>query len=118
MENDVNVAQALTEVVEGMGHRVETLFTCANALTRIEQRTFDLAMLDVYLPDGKGYQLVPRFKELCPDIWIVTMTGHNTPALEAEVRKQGIVYYMAKPFETRAVEEILSHIQKKNQRRR
>ena len=113
LENDADIAQALSEVIQDMGHSVEKFYSCADVLNRIEQQTFDLVLLDVFLPDGKGHHLVPRFKELWPDIWIVTMTGHNTPELEAEVRKQGIVYYMAKPFEAEVIREILNHIAKK-----
>jgi len=55
-------------------------------------------LLDIYLPDCKGHELIPKFKEARPDMGIVTITGYNTRELELEVRQQGILYYMVKPY--------------------
>jgi DNA-binding NtrC family response regulator len=61
----------------------------------------------------EGYELIPQFKTLCPEIGIVTMTGHNTRELEMKVREQGILYYMIKPFETKYLQSLLDHISKR-----
>ncbi len=118
VENDGGVAEAITDLIENRGLAAETSATCADALKKIKQKEFDLALIDIFLPDGKGHHLIPQFKELWPDIWVVTMTGHNTRDLEVEVRRQGIIYYMTKPFETNAMIEILDHMTKKKNERR
>ena len=63
----------------------------------------------------KGHELIPHLKEAWPNIWIVTMTDYNTREVELKVREQGIVYYMAKPFEAMALKEILDHRSKKRE---
>ncbi|MDY6987741.1 MAG: hypothetical protein SWQ30_06760 [Thermodesulfobacteriota bacterium] len=44
---------------------------------------------------------------------IVTITGQNTRELELEVRKQGIAYFMTKPFEAQAMKQVIDHISRK-----
>ena len=66
-------------------------------------------MIARYL-DYKGYDLIPKFKSTDPEINIITMTGHNSRKLEQKVRKQGILYYMVKPIETKNLKLLLDHI--------
>ena len=113
VEDDVAVTSVLTETIQRWGYRAENADTCKDALKKVKQKRFDLILLDIFLPDGEGHRLIPQFKELLPDVGIVTLTGHNTRELEMEVREQGILYYMVKPFETKSLKELLDHISHK-----
>jgi DNA-binding NtrC family response regulator len=106
-------AKSIKELIERWGHEVEKARSGKEALRRFTQNIFDLVLLDIFLPDIKGYELIEQLKTLCPEIGIVTMTGYNTRELETEVRKQGILYYMIKPFETKSLKELLDHISHK-----
>ena len=112
-EDDTAGVSDLTQRIREWGHRVETAHTCKDALEKVKQKRFDLILLDMFLPDGKGYQLIPQFKKVCPDIGIIAMTGRNTRELERKVREQGIWYYMIKPFETEHLKSLLDHISQK-----
>jgi YesN/AraC family two-component response regulator len=41
------------------------------------------------------------------------MTGYNSRELELNVRQQGIVYYMLKPFKMNEIKKLLDHISEK-----
>ncbi|MCP3891365.1 MAG: response regulator, partial [Desulfobulbaceae bacterium] len=83
------------------------------ALHALKNNSFDMILLDIMLPDYKGYDLIPKFKNIHPEIHIITMTGHNSRELELKVRSQGILYYMVKPIETKNFKLILDHIKSK-----
>jgi len=106
----------IAENIERWGHRVETAGTGEDALERVRQKRFDLVLLDIFLPDCKGHELIPQFKETWPETGVVTMTGYNTRDLEWEVRQHGIIYYMTKPFRMEELKEIFDHISKKKRR--
>ena len=110
VEDDINVGLILAESIRHWGYNTENAYTCKDALAKVKQKKFELILLDIFLPDGKGHKLIPQFKELWPDVKIVTMTGRNTRELETEVRQYGIIYYMAKPFKTQSLKELLGHI--------
>lgn len=116
VDDDPGVVTSVTESIEGWGHHVETSPTGKDALKKVSRKNFDLILLDIFLPDCEGHELIPQFKETCPDIGIVTMTGYNTRELEWKVRKQGITFYMIKPFNTKEMKEILDHMSKKKKR--
>jgi DNA-binding NtrC family response regulator len=113
VEGDFCCAQSIGEIIERWGHKVERSGSGYEALRRIKESPFDLVLLDIFLPDVEGYELISQFKKLCPDIGIVTMTGYNSRELELQVRQQGILYYMIKPFETQHLRSLLAHISQK-----
>ena len=110
VEDDVRCAQLIGEIIERWGHGVEKAKSGKEAIKRLTKNMFDLVFLEISLPDTEGYELIPQFKKLCPEIGIVTITGHNSRELEMQVRKQGILYYMIKPFETKDLKCLLDHL--------
>ncbi len=113
VEDDLQVVAPVTESFERWGHPVETAGTGQEALKKVSQKRFDRVLLDINLPDCWGHELIPKFKEIWPDIGVVTMTGYNTRELEWEVRQKGILYYMIKPLSMEVLKEILDHNSKK-----
>ena len=113
VEDEVSVASVIEQEIETLGHSVDAAYNGKDAMEKVRKKRFDLMMLDIYLPDCRGHELIPKFKEARPDMEIVTMTGYNTKELELEVRQQGILYYMVKPFTIKEMKEILDHISKR-----
>jgi DNA-binding NtrC family response regulator len=54
VEDDVNVRLLLEHVLRGEGHDVDPVATVQQALSRIQQRGYDLVVADGKLPDGTG----------------------------------------------------------------
>lgn len=112
VEDDVSTAFSLKSSIEGWNHDVETLETWGEALKMAKVKKFDLALLDIFLPDGRGHRLIPQLRSLNHNIGIITMTGYNSRNLEQEVRQQGISYYLIKPFDLEILKDILDHLEK------
>ncbi len=117
VEDEVSAARAMKQSMEVWDHDVETVHTGQDALEKLREKRFDLMLLDIFLPDCEGHKLIPQFKEVCPEIGIVTITGYNSRELELEVRKKGILFYMIKPFKKKILKDILDHILKKREGR-
>ncbi len=113
VEDDISTAEMITESIVSWNYRAETARTGKDALQMFSQKRFDLILLDIFLPDCKGHQLIPEFKKISPETWIVAMTGYNSRDLELEVRKKGIAFYMIKPFKMHEMKEVLDHMSKK-----
>lgn len=114
IEDESQVSQFIEKLIEGWGHRVESAGTGKRGLSIFKQGGFDLVLLDIFLPDVKGYELIPDFKAINQEVNIVAMTGHNSRELEQEVRAQGIIFYMVKPWEIHVLKSIVDHISVKS----
>lgn len=113
VEDDPQVTNYITKRLAKWGYNSESANSGKEALKILSIKDFDLILLDIMLPDYKGYDLIPKFKNINPKISIITMTGHNSRELELKVRGQGILYYMVKPIETKNLKLLLDHIKNK-----
>jgi DNA-binding response OmpR family regulator len=96
VEDDPSLLQTMTERLQKEGHRVQPVKSCAEAMAQISEK-FDLAVLDVGLPDGDGFSLAAKLKKhlSAPFIFVTAMNS-------AEHRLQGYELgadeYIPKPF--------------------
>jgi DNA-binding NtrC family response regulator len=116
VQDNLSVVRLITQTIERWGHSVEASDTGKGALRRVRQKKFDLVFLDIFLPDCKGHEIIPRIREIWPDIGVVTMTGYNSRELEWEVRQLGIIYFLTMPFRLDVIKEILDHTEIKKKK--
>lgn len=113
VEYSRSFALKIQKAIASWGYEAESAGTGRHALLKLREDTFDIILLDIFLPDGKGIEFIPEFREFCPDVEIITMTAFNSRELEMETRHYGILYYMLKPFDLGQLKEILDHMSNK-----
>ncbi|MFZ7110186.1 MAG: response regulator [Desulfatiglandales bacterium] len=116
VDSDVAIRTATSELIKGWGYGVETSGTVQDTLQKAGKKAFDLVLLDISLPEMPAKELIGELKKLRPQIGVVTMTEHSTDELEKEIRTLGIIYYMSKPVNQKALKEILDHTSRKKGR--
>ena len=77
---------------------VETGENLADAIKKISELCYDCLILDVDIPEMKGYEAVPILKHIDPDVRIILTTKKNSKKLEFKVREQNIFFYYIKSF--------------------
>ncbi len=109
VEDELALVSVIKEANKEWGFNMYSTHDSKTALEKVKMNKYEVILLDIYLPDAKGYDLIPKFKEIDPEIGIITMTGYNTRELELKVRQLGILYYLVKPFRMRELKLILDH---------
>ena len=117
VEDEEIVSEILIARMKRWGQSVVLASSREEALSKIKTSRFDLVLLDIMLPDGFGYEIIPEVKQAQPNINIITMTGDNTPDLERTIREFGITYFMAKPVDFDELKNIIDHIANKQKRK-
>jgi two-component system CitB family response regulator len=95
VDDDFRVADlhaSFVRAVEGF-EVVGVAHTAATALTSAVELAPDLVLLDVYLPDGSGPDLLPRL-----DADVLVVTADADAATVRRVLRAGAVGYLVKPF--------------------
>jgi DNA-binding NtrC family response regulator len=77
---------------------VETGKGLPDAIRRISEGNFNCLIMDVNLPEMKGYEAVPILKNIDSKIKVIMTTKKNTKRLEVKVREQDIFFYFIKSF--------------------
>jgi DNA-binding response OmpR family regulator len=108
VEDERNVAETLAERLRAAGYQVARADSVASARRAIGEAPFDLALLDVGLPDGSGFELARVVRQRSPSTAIIFLTAHA--AAEDRIRglELGADDYVGKPFHFR---ELLLRIQ-------
>ncbi|MFY3745124.1 sensor histidine kinase [Anaeromyxobacter sp. Red801] len=99
VDDNASLVDNLSEILEGAGYAVAGAGSCAAALPLAEQG-FDVALVDLKLPDGDGTALAPRLKELSPNGEVVLLTGFATLESAVAAVRAGACAYLVKPCAT------------------
>jgi two-component system, NtrC family, sensor histidine kinase HydH len=93
----------LQELLDEAGYRVQGATSCHEARERAEAG-FDVALVDLRLPDGDGTALARELKERVPESEVVLLTGFATLETAVAAVRAGACAYLMKPC---AVDELL-----------
>ncbi len=113
IDPDSKAARDLSPLVVDEGYDVETSKGIREAAERIKDVNFDCVIMDVDLPEMKGYEAIPILKAIDPKLQIIMTAAENTMELEAEVRKQDIFFYYIKSFDPEELREAVQDVFKK-----
>lgn len=84
---------------EEKGYPVDVANSGVAARTLLCEKSYDLAMVDLKLPDTDGITLLKEIKESSPGCEVIIMTGYSTIKSAVEAMKLGAFDYIDKPFD-------------------
>jgi DNA-binding NtrC family response regulator len=99
VDDEADFLAALAERLRLRGLEVTTAPDGAGALALVGRRRFDVALVDLKLPDLDGDDLLPRLKDTDPDLEVVILTGHPTLESAVDCTKLGAYAYLPKPYD-------------------
>lgn len=79
-------------------YSIDTGHGLLDALKKVSEENYDCLIVDVDLPEMKGYEAVTIFRRLDPKIKIIMTAKKNSMELESKIREQDIYYYFIKSF--------------------
>jgi len=83
----------------GGEYDVDTAHDGLEALAKVNERDFDVVILDIKMPKLDGIEVLRRVKEARPDIDIIMVTGLHEIGTAVKAMKLGALDYLPKPFE-------------------
>jgi DNA-binding NtrC family response regulator len=99
VEDDADHREALGKLIEAEGFAVTSCGSLVEARAALAACVFDLAVIDLRLPDGGGLELIPALEET-PSTDLVLVTGHASVESAVEALRGGAVDYLTKPIDT------------------
>ncbi len=109
VDDDPNFLSALAELIEGQGFTTNTACTLRDARAQVSHRTPDVALIDLYLPDGSGIDLLKDL-ELGASTEVVLMTGHADVESAVQALRLGASDYLTKPLDIGRLKTILANV--------
>lgn len=113
-DNPINQKVAV-KILEALEHRVEAAASGREALDMLEQRSFDVVMMDVEMPDVDGLETTRRIRRGRPAAEqprIIAMTARAMPGDRQACLAAGMDDYLSKPVTVASLRRALEAVQK------
>ncbi|WP_460926277.1 response regulator transcription factor [Spirosoma agri] len=111
IDDEADICLLLSGLLRKLGY----IPTCAHFIEEGRQclntQKFDAIFLDLNLPDGIGFDLLPFIKEDQAQAKIIMISAFDGQAERKRATEQGADYFVGKPFTRRSVELALQTIQ-------
>jgi DNA-binding NtrC family response regulator len=120
VDDETDFADILSKRLEVREFFVDTVSSGDEAIEKIQDRDYDVVLLDVLMPGKSGIDTLKEIKAIRPLVHIIMLTGHARVDTAIEGMELGAYDYLIKPTETdELVEKIrLAHEHKTSQEER
>jgi signal transduction histidine kinase len=93
---DARIVEILLEESDLPNCKIYHFQTLADGVKALMQRDFDVVLLDLSLPDSRGFETLQRLISAKPDVNVVVMTGYTDKALGLNAVKAGAQDFLMK----------------------
>ncbi len=94
------------------GYQVTLALNAGSAIEDFSRISFDIALIDYHLPDGKGDSLLKDFQQTRPDCVCIMMTSDPNPELVLAWMGSGAAAYVHKPFDSTYLVELCIRVRR------
>jgi two-component system, NtrC family, response regulator len=97
IDDEIDICRMLSALVKDLGHDATCENSLKNGLKSAQSSPFDVAFLDVKMPDGNGLDILSKIKETPSNPEVIIMTGYGDPDGAELAIKNGAWDYVQKP---------------------
>lgn len=102
-----------TRVLKLKGYLVTTVDSGKEAVEKVKEEEFNIAFVDVIMPEMDGVETFKAIKEVNPKVHIVMMTGFAVEDKIKEAMRQGAIDYLYKPFDIVEIMTVIGKVERK-----
>ncbi len=109
IDDDPDFAASLIPILESENYQPLVAYSEEEALEAIRKSAVDLALIDIRLGQDNGIELLPKLKEIQPNILCVMVTGFGSVETAVQALNNGAYDYLRKPVNP---EELLATLRR------
>jgi DNA-binding NtrC family response regulator len=119
VDDDENIRKVLMAIFEDKGYNVEAVGTAREAIKKTDKKFYNLALIDIRLPDMEGIDLLTKIRDTTPRMRKIIITGYPTLQNAVEAVNLGADAYIMKPFDVdKVVSTINEQLRKQDQEKK
>ncbi len=113
IDDEQEFTEALAERMTNRGMTVSTSSSAIEGLKSIEDKSFDVVVLDLQMPEMDGIETLKILKKKRPELQVILLTGHATVEKGIEAMKLGAMDLLEKPADLTTLTEKIKKAQAK-----
>ena len=112
-DDEEHILGVMIDVLEGAGYEVVGVSDGEQALEKLQNQSFDVALLDVMMPKLNGYQLATKINGLENQPKVIIVTSRNYDKDEKTLRTVGASAFLPKPFSNKDLLDVVKNLAEK-----
>jgi two-component system response regulator PilR (NtrC family) len=119
IDDDESIRKVFSTILEEEGYAVDVAEDCGEAIKKSNENFYNLALIDIKLPDMEGTELLAKMKDTTPKMVKIILTGYPSLKNAIEAVNNGADGYLVKPVDVGILcETIRKHLKKQEEARR
>ncbi len=110
VDDQINLLTTLKFVFEDSGFNVTMVSNGREAIEKVKEIVFDLALLDINMPEMDGLQTFMEIKKCSPTTSVIMMTGNKENIQVRKCIEEGAVTVVYKPFAVNKLIELMGNV--------
>jgi DNA-binding NtrC family response regulator len=116
VDDDESIRKVLATILEEKGYAVDTAENGKEAIEKSNAKFYNLALIDIRLPDMEGTKLLTAMKETTPKMVKIIITGFPSLQNAMEAVNKGADAYILKPFNMdNVLKTVKEHLKKQQE---
>ncbi|GAA0859163.1 PAS domain-containing hybrid sensor histidine kinase/response regulator [Aliiglaciecola litoralis] len=111
VDDNVDAADSMSELLQILGHSVATAYTAHDALLNADSFDPDIILLDIGLPDMNGYEVAKEMLQKNRHRSLIALTGYGQPEDVLIAKQVGFKFHFTKPVNLRDLNDAISSIE-------
>ncbi len=103
VDDELDIQSSLSFALKDEGYEVLSVSSPKEALEKLEQQSFHVALFDIWFPEGDGIELLKQSLESYPSMSVIMMSGHGNIELALKSIRMGAYDFLEKPLELEKV---------------
>jgi CheY-like chemotaxis protein len=112
-DDEEHILEVMVDILEMAGHEVVGVTDGEEALKKLRERKFDVALFDVMMPKLDGYHAAQQVHGLPDKPKMVIVTSRNYDGDKNALQAAGVDAFLSKPFQNRDLVEVVSNLLEK-----
>jgi two-component system response regulator PilR (NtrC family) len=107
VDDDEALRNLLSNILQRAGYAVKSFENGKEAVEASYEEFFNLALIDIHLPDMQGLELLTKLRKTEPEMIKIIITGQASLDTAIEATNKGADGYVVKPFEPKKLLEMI-----------
>jgi DNA-binding NtrC family response regulator len=109
VDDELVVRDSLQKWFDSEGYDAGAVSSGREALFAVQQKQYDLVLLDIKMPGMDGMELQKKLREVDSDLTVIIMTGYASVETAVEALKMGAYDYITKPIDPDELVHLVSN---------
>ena len=108
VDDEADIRELLVLTLMRMGVEADSVATCTDAFARLAERSYDLCLTDMRLPDGDGLSVLERIAAEHGNTPVAVITAYGSTENAVAALKAGAFDYISKPIQLKQLREVIT----------